>query len=78
MIRSLKPIDGLKEQGKIQPLLQLDDDGPFITPHRYDVARTDLAFHLIALSLEEPLDRLVEVDLSHGVSGSALVPPKGF
>ena len=58
-------IHRLKNEGEVEVLLQLDNDGRLITPNGNDVARPDLTFYLVTLAFEEPFDGFVKIDLGH-------------
>ena len=62
-----EPVDSLKDQRKVQALFQLDHHRAFVLSHSHDIAWPDLAPHRVALGLQEPLDRSVEVDLRHWI-----------
>jgi hypothetical protein len=63
-----EPVHGLKDERKVQALLQLDDHRAFVPSHRHYVARADFTLHCVTLILQEPLDRSIELDFRHRIS----------
>src|SRR5437667_1836024 len=69
-VRQGKPIDALQEEREAEAQLELDDHGRPVAARRHDVAAADLRLDAVALTLEERLDRRIEVALGGGTRGS--------
>jgi hypothetical protein len=56
-------VDRLVKQRQGEAGLQLDDDGRLVAAHGHDIGGADLRLHLVALPLQQLLDRRIKVGL---------------
>ena len=61
MVRESQPIDALEDQRQREARLHLDDQRRFSGALRDDVTAAHLGLHLVALALQEGLQRGIEI-----------------
>src|SRR5213593_3071340 len=65
-VRQREPIDTLQQEREAEAQLQLDDHGWLVAARRHHITATNLRLDAVTLTLEERLDRWIEVALGGG------------